>query len=117
MDGISFPDPARDPTPSMIRTTDGQWKPLGGVPNTAAVTIEEVIRSTYENIWVEVLQTARAGGQPFAEIELGDPGTESGREFYMGCKAYLSKHGFEFEEARIPASGTTASRLIARIKL
>ena len=119
MDGIEFPNRNLQEvsTPGVIRTPDGTWKRLGGDALPPVTTIAEVIQSTHENVWKETIQRARADGEPFAEIELGDPSTVSGREFYTGCKEYLSANDFEFEEAKIPASGNTASRLIARIKL
>lgn len=113
-----FPDQDQNKTMGMIiHAGDGVWNAPAIRPSRKALTLQEIIHSVHEGMWTEVMDRARANNETHAEVELGDPSTASGREFYAGCKKYLTDNGFEFEEASIPASGTTSSRLIARIKL
>lgn len=105
------PDPKKL-SGALINTESG-WRPLLTTLPVSNCSWDAIMEQYAIGVWFPLMREARAKRQEFAEIELGDPSTESGREYFAASVRRAEAQNLQFETAAVPDADST--RFVLRL--
>ncbi len=115
---LSFIHAEESPGGESYIMTELGWQPIVKPPSPEVLSVwEGIVERYFLCVWTRLMHDARVARQKTFDIDLGDPGTESGRAYYAANIRFVERQGISCETVHIPQAPGRSARYVLRVHI